>query len=162
MIKFFQLKAVFGRDSGSSQSNGVEAAQLVEPTGDEEGGQVLAEAGVALKEGEPTDSRELMDAGVASNEHVVLYSGVAANQRAVGQNDVVADLGVMADVAAGHKQVIGADDCGFLLGVGAVNGDVFPKGVARTDNRLRRLAGIAGILGRITDDASGMEDVVLS
>lgn len=122
----------------------------------------MAESGVALKEGESADSHELMDAGVASDEHVVLYGGVASNQRAVGQDDVVADLGVMADVAASHKQVVGANGCGFLLGVGAVNGDVFPENVARTDDRLGRLAGVAGILGRITEDASGMEDVGFS
>lgn len=79
MIKLFQLKAVFGRDFSSPQSDGVEAAQLVDLAGDEEWWQVLAETGVALEEGEPADAHELMDAGVASNEHVVLYSGVAAD-----------------------------------------------------------------------------------
>ena len=79
MIKFFQLQAVFGRDCGPSQSDGVEAAQLVKPAGDEEGGKVLAKAGVALKEGEPADAHELMNAGVAANKHVVFYNSVAAN-----------------------------------------------------------------------------------
>ena len=122
----------------------------------------MTESGVALKEGEPADSHELMDAGVAANEHVVFYGDVSANQRAVGQNNVVADLGVMPDVAAGHKQVVAADDCRFLLGVGAVNGGMFPKSVARTDNRLTGSAGVADILGGIANDASGMEDAVLS
>ena len=68
----------------------------------------------------------------------------------------------MADVTAGHKQIVGADGRGFPLGVGAVNGDVFPKSVARTDDRLGGISGVAGILGRIANDASGMEDVGLS
>ena len=103
-----------------------------------------------------------MDAGIASNEHVVFYDGVAANQRAVGQDGVVADLGVMADVTAGHKQVVRTDGCGFHLSIGSVNGDVFSKSVARTDDRLGGISAVAGILGGITDDASGVENVGLS
>lgn len=68
----------------------------------------------------------------------------------------------MTDVTAGHKQVVRADDCGFSLSVRAVNGDVFSKSVARTDDRLGGISGVAGILRRIANDASGMQDVRLS
>ena len=65
-------------------------------------------------------------------------------------------------MAADHEYIFRANDGILVECVGAMNGDVFAKGVPVTDNELSRLVIEFYILRFIADDAAGMEMVTVT
>ena len=65
-------------------------------------------------------------------------------------------------MAAGHEYIFRANDGILVERIGAVNGDVFAKGVPVTDNEPSRLVVVFYVLRVIADDAAGVEVVTLT
>ena len=102
--------------------------------------QVEAHPGAALHHGHRADAAKLVYHGVAGDEGTIADHYVAGDQHAIGQDDFVADDGVVADMAVGHKKILRADPRVFAGRVGAVNGDVFAEEVSVADDEPGRFA----------------------
>ena len=78
---------------------------------------------------------------------------VAAQQRAVGHDDVVAQLAIVGHVAAGHQEVLVADprDAVFFFAA-AIDRHAFADDVVVADDDLRVAAGVADVLRLAADD----------
>jgi len=100
-----------------------------------------------------------MHHGVAGEERPVADHCVPGDQHAVGQDNFVADDGVVADMAVGHEKILRADPRVLVGRVGAVNGDVFAEEVSVADDEPGRLAAVLQVLRRVADDAAGVEPV---
>ena len=84
---------------------------------------------------------------------------VPRQQRAVGQDYMVADGAIVRDVRVRHEKIVRADD--RVLGgfVRAVNRDVFAKNILVADAQPRRLALVFQILRRVANHAARVEPV---
>ena len=94
---------------------------------------------------------------VAGEKRTIKNRDVTREQNAVGKDDAVVDVRIMADMNIRHDEVVRADD-GFSVGLGgAMNGDVFAKDIVVADAGARGRAVVLQILRRITDDAARVE-----
>ena len=160
VVKAFQFEAILGADLGAAQADDVETAEAVDGAHNGERGHVLGDARAALHDGEGADADELMDHSVAGEEGAVAHLGVTAEHGAIGHDDAAAQAGIVADVRAGHEEIVRGNDGGFLGFGGAMDGDAFAKDVALADEEAGRAAFIFDILGGVADDAAGVEKVV--
>ena len=99
-------------------------------------------------------------ATAAGKRGVVVDVDVSAQQRGVGDDDVVAQLAIVGDVAAGHEEVAVADagDALFLFR-GAVDRHALADDVVVADDHLRVGAAVADVL-RLAADDDARVDVV--
>ena len=72
---------------------------------------------------------ELMDQAIAGNERARADSDMAAQQSAIGHNNVIAHVAVVAHVTTRHVESVRANHGIFLRLVGAVERDVFAEDV---------------------------------
>ena len=102
----------------------------------------------------------MMYADGAGKPGVVVDVDVSAQQRAVGQHDVVAELAVVGDVRAAHEEVAIAQprDAVFLLR-GAVDGHALADDVVVTDDDAGVRAAVAEVL-RFAADHHARENVI--
>jgi len=154
------LQSLLGRETGAAQADDVEAANLVLVECHGEGRQILTDGGAALHHGERAHAGELVDETIAGNEGAILHDGVPGEERAAGQDDVIADYAVVADVRILHQEIVGADE-GFSIGLGrAMDGAVFAENVFVADADASGRAVVFQILGGVADDAAGVEPVL--
>ncbi len=67
--------------------------------------QVFADGRATLHDGERADAHELMHKTIARNERAIEYRHMAAQQRTIGDDDVVAQMGIMADMTIRHQEI---------------------------------------------------------
>jgi len=80
-----------------------------------------------------------VDADHGAEDGAVADAGVARGHRAIGEDDVVADGGVVADVGPGQQHVVVADRRHAAAERrAAVQGDVFADAVVVADAQLAR------------------------
>ena len=81
------------------------------------------------------DGGEMVHGHGAGKRGMVVDVDVSAQQRAVGDDDVVAQLAIVGDVAAGHEEVVvaHAGDAVFFFR-GAVDGDALADDVVVADD----------------------------
>ena len=85
---------------------------------------------------------------------------MAAQERAIGQDDMMAEAAVMAHVAVHHQEITGADD-GFLGAfVGAMDGDVLTKDIVIAEAQAGAFSFVFQVLRRIANHAAGVKTVV--
>ena len=122
---------------------------------------VVQHAAQAADEAVAADRREMMHGHGAAERGVIVDVHVPAQQRAVGHDDVVAQLAVVGHVAAGHQEILVADprDAVFFFAA-AIDRDAFADDVAVADDDLRVAAGVADVLRLAADDDVGIDDVV--
>ena len=99
----------------------------------------------------------------AGKRGVIVDVDVSAQQRAVGDDDVVAQLAIVGHVAAGHEEVVVADagDAVFLFR-GAVDRDALADDVIVADDHLGFAAAVADVLRLAADDHAGIDVVALA
>ena len=158
-VGLLQLEPFLAGKTGALEADTVEPAHAVDAANDGERRQVEADPGAALHHRHGADSAELVHDGVAGEECAVADHCMAANQYAVGKDRLVADDGVVTNVAIGHEYVFRADDGVFLERVGTVNGDVFTERVLLTDNQPSGGSVVFHVLRGIADNAAGMKAV---
>ena len=164
LVCIVQLRDGLGSESVTAEADGVDAADA--------GGMALV-----FHEGRHVvdDSRhaadvcEFADGGVVVHRTGAADDGVAPDlhvtgeQGVVGDDAVVRDDCIVSDVAAGHDQIVIAEDRdAVLLGRAAVDGCAFAKSVAISNDQSRQFAIIADILRRTADHALRVEDVALA
>lgn len=86
VVEPFEFPPLLGGEAGPAQSNGVQPANRVIPARDCERGQIHADGGTALHQGQRADPSELMHQAIARNERPVVHSDVPAQQRAIGED----------------------------------------------------------------------------
>ena len=104
----------------------------------------------------------LMNRAVARKEDAVLHMAMAAKQRPVGQDDLVAHGAIMCNMASSHEEVVVADACLESLSGASVNGDILAKDVVVADHRAGILAAELEVLGHLTDDRPAVDRVALT
>ena len=75
-----------------------------------------------------------------ADHRMVLHGHVPGQRRDVGHDDVVAQRAIVRDVAVGQDVIVRADARDLAVAGGAVDGDVFAKGVVVADFRARDAA----------------------
>ncbi len=84
---------------------------------------------------------------------------MAAHQAAVGQDAMVADRAIVADVAVDHEKVVAADLGPERMNGAAMDGHLFAKNVKVADFRGSGLIVIFEVLGPLAQDGAGVNDV---
>ncbi len=87
---------------------------------------------------------------------------MAAQQRPVHQDDAVADIAVVGDMAVDHEKIVVADGGRCPRPIPPVNGAPLANDVAVADDRPCLLPGIAEILRFMPDHGKGMQDVLFA
>src|SRR2546423_4404473 len=98
-----------------------------------------------------------MDQAIARNEYAIVDGDVTSKQRAVGDDNVITEPDIMAQMAMGHQKVVRPNYGCFGRVRGSVNGDVFAKNIALADAQAGRFAGILGILRRLAQDRASVD-----
>ncbi len=97
---------------------------------------------------------------IAGNEGAVMNNGVAAQQRSIGQNHVVADAAIVRHVRIRHEEIIRADDRVLFIFVRAMNRNMFAKDISFADAEFCWLAFVFQILRGVADDATGVKMII--
>lgn len=129
---------------------------------DHVGRNILNDLGEPAGDGVSSDSAELMNAGEATQNNVVLDFDVAAESGIVGKYHVVSDDTVVTDVSVGQEIAVAAHDGGVAGRSGSIDRDELAKGIAAANLEIGRLPVVFEILGALADGGVGVEFVVLS
>ena len=109
------------------------------------------------------DRRKVVHGHRAAQRGVVVDVHMPAQQRAVGHDDVVAQLAVVGDVAAGHQEILVAEprDAVFFFAA-AIDRHAFANDVAVADHDLGVAAGVADVLRLAADHDVRIDDVIVA
>ena len=133
------------------------------PLAEHERGNVVKHAGEACHKRPAADRGPVMDGDCSRQRRAGVHANMTAQQRAVGQNAVVADATVVRHMAAGHQEVAAADRRhAILFFSGAIDRDAFPDDVAVADLDPRPRAAVAQVLRLPADDGIGKDSVLLA
>ena len=94
---------------------------------------------------------------VAGNKNAIVNLSVPAEQRAIGNDHVMTDEGIVPHMAMGHEQIVRADLRGFTRFVRAMDRDMLANHIVLTDHHAGRLPGNLICRWQIADDAPGMD-----
>ena len=120
-------------EAAATQTNDIESSQLVLTVGHVIRRNVLADRGISLGDGEVADVNELMEARAAAEEDTVAEMDVTSEQNVVGEDVVISHVDVVGEVRTGHQEIAFAQGGEATVLGTAVDGDVFPQGVLRTN-----------------------------
>ncbi len=142
---------------GAAESDGVaalDAAVLHEAKRRD----VLCDGIAAADHRETADTNKLVDHDTARNDGVLRDSHAARQQRGVGDDDIVGDLAVVAEMDECHEHDVVADD---RMGVGlraAVDGDVFTDAAVFADIDVTDSCIVeTDVLRLVSDDGSSVD-----
>ncbi len=94
---------------------------------------------------------------------MVVNVDMAGQQGVIGDNDVIAQLAVVGNMAAGHKEIMTADPGKSILFFrGPIDSDALADDVVIADDDFGIAAAIAYVLGIAADDGPGIDMVVTS
>lgn len=102
---------------------------------------VLDDFAAAADDGHGADAAKLMHGGNASDDGAVFHGDVASKGSDVGHHNVIAELAIVRDVGVGEEVIVRTNYSSITVVGGAVDGDVFAKGVVVAD------AGVGGATG---------------
>src|SRR5688572_8675688 len=142
-----------GAEAAALQALAVDALGFRGRAGDQEVRRHVARhRGVVGEEGVRTDLAELVDRGVAGQDHPVAELHVAGECRAVRHDALAADDAVVRDVRVRHEQAV-VTDRGHAAAArrAAVDRAELPEHVAVADLEPRRLTGVLAVLRGVAD-----------
>lgn len=108
------------------------------------------------------DPAELMNPGQSANHGEVFHNDVTSQCGGVGQDDVIAQVDVVGDVAVGQKEIVRTDSGGFSVAGCAVDGHGFADDVSISDASASDAAFPFAVLRAESDAAEGKELVVVA
>ena len=76
---------------------------------------------------------ELVDSRKSANIRMIADGDVATESRAVGQDDMIANLTIVSDVCVGEQGAVIADACRGVGFCTTMNADKFSDGISSTD-----------------------------
>ena len=109
-----------------------------------------------------SDPAELMNPGQAANHGEVFHNDVTSQCGGVGQDDMIAQVNIVGDVAVGQQKVAGTDGGCFSVFGGAVDGHGFADDVSISDASASDAALPFAVLRAEADAAEGKELVVVA
>jgi len=152
----------FTRDTVAAESDEVEAEDGIVFAGEHEGWDIGSNACPPADHGHTADPGELVDGGTTAEDNIVLNIGVPCDHDVIGQDDPVADDGVVRDVGHGHEKAV-ITDGGLRPFTGpTVQGDPLAEDVAIADLEVAGAAGPGNVLGREPEHGPGEHLVILS
>jgi len=125
---------VFTRHACATHSYKVNRLHRAAECGKTKGGDIAGDGGEPADESETTDAAELMDGREAAQCCACENGGVAAQERAVDEYNIIMNVGVVAYVAGGHHKYIITDRGGDVTFAGGVNGDVLSQNAVFAHN----------------------------
>ena len=129
----------------------------------DEGRHVPENYAAAAAERVHAHAAELVYAGVAAKNRMVLNRDVASQQHAVGQDGVIADHAVVRDVGSRHDPVVVADARnGLFFQRAAIDRDVLANGVAVADFDPRALVARRGLVLRDFAERTELENLIVT
>ena len=150
--------------SRAAESDRIDASDQIGPIGHEEGGDIFTEALASPHHAEPSNPDELMEDRASSEHGTILNGDIAREQAVVGDDDPVADRGVVSEVDADHEKVVVANGGGTPLLCPAMDGDVFAQNIVIPDHHFAvgsrlevEILRIATDDGTVTDGVAGTE-----
>ena len=106
------------------------------------------------------DSTELMNPGQSANHGEVFHNDVTGQCGGIGQDDLVAQVNIVGDVAVGQQKVVGTDGGCFSVAGRAVDGHGFADNVSISDASASDAAFPFAVLRAEADATEGKELVV--
>src|SRR6185503_1292649 len=103
------------------------------------------------------DRDELMDEAISGNKNAIVNLNVSGDERAVCNDDVIAELGIMTNVAMGHQEIIRTNNRILSDFCGAMDCDVLAKNVGFADAQTGWFIFVFQILWGFADHAPGVE-----
>ena len=152
---------ILGRMAAPPQADDVQpddAATL--PVEQHERRNVLDDAGMPAHHGEAANSAELVHRDGPRDEGTIRHRHVAAEHRSIGEDGVVANRAVVAEMPACHDVITAADRRRGLRLERPMDRDVFAEHVVIADHDPPNVLGTAGVLGSPADDGMLAEFVV--
>ena len=103
-----------------------------------------------------------MHHAIAGDENIVANFDVAAEQRAVGENDIIAQSAVMTDVRSRHEKIVIADGRRRSGSSAAMDLHMLADEVVVADAQISLLAFVGSVLGRIAEHRARMNFIVFA
>mmetsp|Transcript_18249 Transcript_18249/g.28811 ORF Transcript_18249/g.28811 Transcript_18249/m.28811 type:complete len:291 (+) Transcript_18249:602-1474(+) len=105
------------------------------------------------------NAHKLVDACKAANNHVILQPTMARNGRRVHHDHPVANMGIMGDMAARHKETVMADPSHAATALGAaIHRHMLANAVAFADLKTAGLTLEFKVLRHLANDSEGEHD----
>ena len=143
------LGSGFRVHAGTAQADKIQSHQPVALTDDAVRGYVLADRAVAMRHRQFTDMDELVECCAAAEEGVIFNVHMPAQKAVIGDDILIADGHVMAQMASRHEEVVITDACPSPLGSAAVNGHVFAQVVTVAYTHTALKGGVKGEILRV-------------
>jgi hypothetical protein len=138
---FGQAVATQPHDVDAANPRGIAINQHV-------GRNVVNDAGMTTNERQSANGDVVMNRHSTRKSHLILNVDVAAQQGAVGQDDVIAQLAVVRNVNPGHEEVAVADRGQALIFGGApIDRNMLSDHIVVADHQAGRLPPVADVLG---------------
>lgn len=157
-----QLQALFGADTGASQSHGVQPGHPVVAPRHTERRQILRNCGATLHHRQSANATKLMYEAITRDEGAIGQGYVSRQQRAIGEDVVGADDTIVAHMTAAHEEIPIPNDGILLEFVGAMHGDMFAEVIFMADPQAGWRAGIFQVLGRIANHRASVKTIARS
>lgn len=103
-----------------------------------------------------------MNKAVAGDKNTVPHLDMPAQQRAVGEYNIVSHPRIMSHMTVRHQEVVRSYNRLFRLAVRPMHGYMLPENVIVAYPQPRRLATVLHILRRVTDNTTRMYNVAFS
>ena len=149
------LQSGLRTESGTLESDGVDAGHHAGSIGRNKGRDVFGEALPSPHHAEPSHTQELVKDRAPSEYRSILHLDITGQQTVVGNNDPVADRGVVTEMDADHQEIIVTNSRYAPLLGAAMDRHVFADDIVITDEQLTLGAGLEIIILRVsTQDGS--------
>ena len=121
---------------------------------------ILDDAGMPAHHGEAANAAELVHRDGPRDKGTIRHRHVTTEHRSIGEDGVVADRAVVAEMPAGHDVIAAADCCRVLRLERPMDRDIFAENVVVADHDPPDVLGTAGMLWGPADDGMLAEFVV--
>jgi hypothetical protein len=161
-VQPFNLDTFIGGQTSAPHPDDVQTAQFVHTVDDGVWRQIEADRRTPPHDGHGAHAAELMNETVCRDECTILSRRITAQRRAIGDNNGIANLAIVAHMAVSHEIVMRTDHGLSRRRAGSIDCDVLAKNVPLADDQRGWLAAIFKVLGSLADHATSKEPVIRS
>jgi hypothetical protein len=148
------------RDSAALQAHEIDRTSAAgRAVADYERQRILSDFAAATDHGQPPDAAELMNGNRPGNESAIANRDTPGEQTRIGEDDIVADPAVVADVTKRHEKVSVSDSRCRAFCAAAMDGDSFANDIVVSDFNEAH-TGLEFEILRLSADHHGFRDAV--
>ena len=137
-IKTFQFRSLFLRETGASESDGIETAEFVEPGPYRVRGQIHTESGSSLSHRQCSDPDELVHGAVTRQNRSITDRDVPSQQRSIGHDHMIADMTVVSHMTMRHEIITRSNGRVFLEAVRTMHRGMFAEHIVVSNHKAGR------------------------